>query len=59
MEHYRKFIIAVVGALVGLAVALAQQYLGLDLSANAEVIKNLIIAGLTALGVYIVPNEEA
>jgi hypothetical protein len=59
MQHYNKFIVAIAGAAVGLVVGLAQQHLGLDLSANAEVLKNLIIAGLTAAGVYAVSNEEA
>lgn len=52
MEAYRKLIAAV----IGLAVILAYRHLGLDLSAQEAVLIDVVIAGLTAAGVWGVRN---
>ena len=52
MEAYRKLIAAV----IGLAVILAHRHLGLDLSAQEAVLVDVVIAGLTAAGVWGVSN---
>jgi hypothetical protein len=54
MKRYRKFIVAILG--VGL-MALADVS-GIELSVTAEQIYTLIMAAVTALGVYAVPNEQ-
>lgn len=53
--QYRKLI----AALVGLAVLLLHRHVGLDLAAQEAVLVDIVIAALTAAGVYQVPNEEA
>ena len=54
MQDYNKLIVAV----VGLAVLLAARY-GIDLSAQASTIVDLVVALATAFGVYQVPNKGA
>ena len=53
MGAYRKLVIAI----VGLAIMLAHRHLGLDLSGQEEMIVDMVIAGLTAVGVWGLPNE--
>lgn len=55
MTHYRKLIVAVVGILL----MLVHKHLGVDLGAVEPALVDGVIAGLTALGVWAVPNEEA
>lgn len=55
MNAYRKLIVAVVG--VGLM--LLADNVGIDLSAQESAIVEMIIGGLTAAGVWAVPNETA
>lgn len=53
MGAYRKLIVAI----VGLAIMLAHRHLGLDLSGQEEMIVDMVIAALTAVGVWGLPNE--
>lgn len=50
----RKLVVAV----VGLAVLLLHRWFGVDLAGMEAMLVDLIIAGLTALGVYAVPNDD-
>ena len=53
MNQYRKLIVA----LVGVGLMLLKEQVGLDLSAQEVAISDMIIAALTAAGVYAVPNK--
>lgn len=53
MSPYRKLIVAV----VGLAVMLLHRHLGIDLAAQEAVLVDLVVAGLTAAGIYGFRNE--
>lgn len=54
MEHYRKLIVAV----IGLALMLGHKHLGIDLTAQEGSLVEVVIAILTAAGVYQVSNKE-
>lgn len=51
--HIRKLVVAI----VGLALLLVNQHFGLDLLGMEPVIVDAVIAVLTAIGIYAVPNE--
>jgi hypothetical protein len=51
--HIRKLVVAI----VGLALLLVHQHFGLDLLGMEPVIVDTVIAILTAIGIYTVPNE--
>lgn len=53
MSQYNKLI----AAAVGLVVLLGAQF-GLDLTAQQDAIVQVVVAVLTAFGVYQVPNKE-
>jgi hypothetical protein len=53
MSHYRKLI----AAIIGVALMLLHRHLGLDLTGLEPVIIDTVIAILTAVGVWAVPNE--
>lgn len=53
MSQYNKLI----AAAVGLVVLLGSQF-GLDLTAQQDAIVQVVVAVLTAFGVYQVPNKE-
>jgi hypothetical protein len=55
LAEYRKAIVAVVGVLV----LVAHRHLGFDLTGQEAAIVDLIVASLTAFGVFQVPNEGA
>ena len=55
LAPYRKLIVALIGALL-IAV---DQFLGFSLSWEAEQVVNTVIPVLTALGVWVVPNDPA
>lgn len=58
MSPYRKLIVAV----VGLAIMLLHRHVGIDLAAQEAVLVDLIVAGLTAAGVWgfaNTPNTDA
>ena len=50
---YRKLIVAV----VGLGLLILNRELGIDLSAQESTLVDMIIAALTALGVWGLPNQ--
>lgn len=50
-------ILAGIAGVVGLAILLLYENLGLDLSGQTDTIIELVIAGLTAAGIWVVPNE--
>jgi hypothetical protein len=52
MSHYRKLI----AAIIGVALMLLHRYLGVDLSGMEPAIIDTVIALLTAVGVWAVPN---
>lgn len=54
MSKYRKLI----AAAVGVGVMLLATHVGIDLTAQEESIVQIIIGGLTAAGVWAVPNEQ-
>lgn len=53
MNQIRKLVVAV----VGLALIVANNSLGVDLTGLEPALVDGILAALTALGVYVVPNE--
>ena len=55
MTAYRKLIVAV----VGLALMLLHRHLGIDLTGQESAIVDMVIAGLTAAGVWHFKNEES
>lgn len=54
IDAYRKLIAAV----IGLAVLLAHRHLGIDLTAQSQMLVDVVISVLTALGVWAVPNTQ-
>jgi hypothetical protein len=58
MQKYNKAIVALAGAIVGFAVVAAKEIFELDLSGHAATLTDLVVGGLTALCVYLVPNKE-
>lgn len=54
MSAYRKLVAAV----IGVAILLLNEKLGLDLSGQEQALVDTAIAALTAFGVWAVPNEE-
>lgn len=53
MQRYSKLI----AAIVGLAVLVAGRH-GLDLSGDTQLLSDLLVGVLTAVGVWGVPNKE-
>lgn len=54
LAPYRKLIVALIGA----ALIVLDQFLGFSVSWQAEQIFETAVPILTALGVYLVPNES-
>lgn len=54
MSKYRKLIVA----LVGLGLLVLHRRYGVDLTGESAAIVDLVLAALTAAGVYTAPNEE-
>ena len=53
MQAYNKAIVAVVGGIV----MVAQKHLGIDLTGTEAIWIDIIVAVLTAAGVYGLPNQ--
>lgn len=54
MTAYSKLI----AAAVGLIIMVGKDFLNLDLTAHAQTITEIVIAVLTAAGVYLAPNKK-